>query len=716
MNNRFMVLPLVLASGVVFAQSTVELPSMTITGTQVDGAGLKLDVPVSTGSRLGLTARENPASVSVADGATIERTGARDFQEVANSLPGVVAADPPGFGGNIAYRGFSGVQVNQLYNGISLQSSAALRPVDSWIYDRVELIGGPSSFAHGSGSVGGTLNYVTKLATRENVPSEMRLRYGRFDRYELALGSNRALNAGPGARHYARVDFSSGGSNGFIDRQERSTDSLALSVLSDINPQLSHTLALEYLEDQEDSPYWGAPILNPRAGRQRIDRRNRFNNYNVEDGRYEQRVRWLRSITDYQVAPGNTLRNTFYHYQGQRDYRNLEAYAYNADNTAVSRSAALLQRHDQEMNGNRVEWMLNSTVLGLPSEWALGADVSRNRQTRFPLSINAVVDTVDPNDFEPGSFGAIPGITRELSRGRTNVVDNRAVFAENRLSLRPSLNLVSALRYDHIDWQVTNHRTVTPADPARFDRRWEALSGRLGLVWDITDSLMSYAQYSTSVQPPSGVLTSTSFTGVRDFDLSTGAQWEVGSKLDFLDGRGAATLALYRIVRKDFPVADPNVPGTSLPVGQQTSEGIELSASFRPTRRLLVEGNLGLVDARFDEFNESSGGFIVSRRGKTPSNTPDRVANLWLTYDFDRDWQAGVDARHVSSVYADNANTRWAPAYSLYGGFLRYRFADDNDLTLRMRNLTDKHYARFISQQYYVGEPRNVEMTLHLRF
>lgn len=29
------------------------------------------------------------------------------------------------------------------------------------------------------------------------------------------------------------------------------------SLLSDINERLSHTLAIEYLEEQEDSPDWG---------------------------------------------------------------------------------------------------------------------------------------------------------------------------------------------------------------------------------------------------------------------------------------------------------------------------------------------------------------------------------------------------------------------------------------------------------------------------
>ena len=72
----------------------------------------------------------------------------------------------------------------------------------------------------------------------------------------------------------------------------------------------------------------------------KIDKHNRFNNYNVADGRYEQRTIWARSIIDYRINDNTTLKNTLYHLDSQRDYRNLETYQYNADNSAVNRSTA----------------------------------------------------------------------------------------------------------------------------------------------------------------------------------------------------------------------------------------------------------------------------------------------------------------------------------------------------------------------------------------
>ncbi|MEQ6326869.1 TonB-dependent receptor [Pseudomonas chengduensis] len=696
---------------------TLTLPASTVSAVAAEpdeATGINLDKTIESGSRLNLSARENPASVSVADRATMERLGVRNFQDAANALPGVNASAPPGWGGYVAYRGFNGAQIGQLFNGINLQYGGSARPVGAWIYDRVELLGGPSSFLNGSGAVGGSLNYITKLASRDKDSLEGRVSYSRYDTWETAIGVNQALNEGDGPRHYARLDYSRTHTNGYIDRQENQAGNLAFSLLSDINDQLSHTLAIEYLEEQEDSPYWGSPVLQPLSGKLRIDKHNRFNNYNVEDGRYEQRTRWLRSITDYRLDDATQLRNTFYHYKGQRDYRNLERYRYNAANTEVTRSAAYRQRHDQEVNGDRFELTHAGDLFGLASDWAFGLEYSRNQQTNYPLSISANFDTVDPNGFDPGEFLDIPGMDAPRTKGRSTWTDTASAFVENRTRLTERLALISALRYDHIDFEVVEHVTRV-----ELDRRWDAFTGRVGLVYDLTDAVSLYTQYSTSAEPPGGTLTSASVAQVADFDLSTGRQIEVGSKFDFLDGRGSATAAAYRIVRKNISVPSSSVPNTTEQAGQQTSTGVELAASFKITPQLLAAGNFAWVRAEYDEFNENVGGVAVSRKGKNPVNIPERVANLWLTYDVAPDWQVGADARYVSSVYANTANTMWVPSYTVYGLFLKHDLDTHTELSARLRNLTDETYARFIHQsntQYYLGEPRSLEVAVQWRY
>lgn len=695
--------------------SAIELSATSIDASRAAPSGVQLDEPIRTGSKLGLTARQTPASVSVSDRSVIEQRGAKDTQDVINAMTGVNASANPGYGGFVSYRGFTQNQVTQLFNGINLGYSSATRPVDAWVIDRVELIGGPSSFLHGAGAVGGSINYISKLASRDQQTIDGRLRYGSFDDSEIAFGINQALASSPAeAHHFVRLDFSRGHSNGYIDRNERDTDSLALSLLSELTPDLTHTLAIEYQQDKEVSPYWGAPIL-PGRSTMKIDNGRRFENYNVADGRYEQRVRWLRSMLDYQISDATSVHNTLYHYDAQRDYRNLERYSYNAASN-VQRGSPYLQRYEQTVLGDRIELRHANTLHGLSSQWAMGVDYSRMRQDLYPTA-GSWSDVVDPDHFDPGSFGDIPGVNTGLTRQRHHQIDNRAVFAENRLQLTDRLALLTGLRYDYLEMQVDNYGTVSPTSPAYFERRWESLSGRVGLTYELTPSASVYLQYSTAADLPAGSLAAATYSNVGLFDLSKGEQWEAGSKFDFLEGRGAATIALYQIVRKDFTVRDSSNPNLTVQAGQQTSRGIELAGRFQVTPTLLAEANYAYVDAQYDEFNEAANGISVSRKGNAPVNVPANVGNLWLTYSFDTAWSMGVDGRYVGSVYADNANTLKAPAYTLFGAFARYQVDRNTALTARVRNLTDEVYAKqAYGLQYYMGAPRALELAMDVRF
>jgi len=58
---------------------------------------------------------------------------------------------------------------------------------------------------------------------------------------------------------------------------------------------------------------------------------------------------WLRSISDYRATPQTTIKNTFYRYIALHDFRNVEEYSCSADNNAIVRSTALIQRRDQQL-------------------------------------------------------------------------------------------------------------------------------------------------------------------------------------------------------------------------------------------------------------------------------------------------------------------------------------------------------------------------------
>lgn len=691
------------------------LPEVNVRDESAGPTGrLNLDAPSETASRLGLTARETPAAVTVVDRATIDARGAQDTQDILRAIPGVTAHNAPGSIG-VSYRGFSASSLSQLFNGINVQYTIAARPVDSWIYDRVEAIGGASSFLYGAGAVGGTINYITKVAERHDF-AEAQLRVGSYGLKEASFGINRRI-AGDGVQagsHYVRFDVNHRDTNSWTDGTRSRSTQVATSLLSDLGGGFSHLLAYENQDEHVDRPYWGTPLLNPIAGQLRIDPGIRFKNYNSADGIYAQRVQWLRSVADWRVSDSLQLKNTFYVYDALRDYRNVETYRYNASNTGVIRSSTLLQRHDQDVVGDRLEAVYKGHLAGRKSDWAGGIDVSRNRQTRFPNSISGTVSTVNPYNFTTENFFSIAGTSPNFNPDRDNKVTTIAAYLENRTALVPTLNLVTALRHESIDLHLTNRRVVTATAPASFNRTYHPTTGRIGLVWDFAPDANLYAQYATAADPPSGVLSTASFTDVaNNSSLTTGRQFEVGSKVDFWDKKGTATLAVYNITRKNISSQDPNNSALTVLVGEQSSKGVELAVGLQATPNWSVQGNVTYVDAKYEQYVQSG----VSLAGKTPTNTPSRVANLWSSYRFSPQWSGIVGVRYVSQVYADAANTLTWPSYTLLDLGLSYQVTKSVSVVGRIRNATDKIYAANAgTTQVYLGAPRTADITLRAAF
>ncbi|MCU0868980.1 MAG: TonB-dependent receptor, partial [Burkholderiales bacterium] len=197
-------------------------------------------------------------------------------------------------------------------------------------------------------------------------------------------------------------------------------------------------------------------------------------------------------------------------------------------------------------------------------------------------------------------------------------------------------------------------------------------------------------------------------------------QIEVSSKVDWLDGRGVATLAVYDIVRRNLAITDPLNAAAVLPVGEQSSRGVELNAAVRATPRLLLQGNAAYVDAQFDRFVESVGtpAVAVSRAGNTPLNVPSVVANAWATWTVAPGWDASVDVRHVGAVFTNTANTTSASAYTLLGASLAVQASRDTRVILRGRNLTDRVYAQWTTgaPMFFLGMPRTFEAVVQMQF
>ena len=181
------------------------------------------------------------------------------------------------------------------------------------------------------------------------------------------------------------------------------------------------------------------------------------------------------------------------------------------------------------------------------------------------------------------------------------------------------------------------------------------------------------------------------------FDLTPGRQIEAGAKQALANGRGEWAVAGYHIVKEKLLVPDPNNPTLRQQIGQQSSRGLEVSGAFTLGFGLRVDANVALLDARYDDFTEVVGGVLTSWVGNTPTNVPERVGSLWLTWNLPREFQVQGGMRYIGQRYLNNANTATTPSATVVDASIRRNLTSSMSIDLRATNLFDEFYLQSVS-------------------
>lgn len=664
---------------------------------------LNLKQPDSGGSRLQLTPLETPASIEVISGDTIRERGDHNVIDAITRAVGFSDSASPGNGGTaVTARGFSGHgSVMQLYDGSRLYvgSGTVTFPFDTWSVERIEVLHGPASVLYGEGAVGGAVNIVPKKPSRETA-FEGRIAYGSNDTRRAAFGATGAL----GETVAARFDISHNASNGWLDKNGDSENLMVAGALRwDITPALALTLAYDE-GHQQPVRYQGVPL---RDGH--LDSSLKDSNFNVEDSVLDYRDKWTRLNLVWAPNEKFSLTNEIYRLQSNRHWRNAESYAFQPSGL-VRRSSFLEILHDQEQIGNRFNAVFSHSIFGYENRVSAGFDINHvdfKHTNNSPYTEGPTPSLVDPYAPTPGYFSSIIPTTARFKSD----TDQHSLFFEDRFKLNERLALVAGARYDSA--RMDRKDLITPA--AGFDKNFYTASWRLGAVYNINPDFVVYGQYATGSDPLGALITTSA--AQADFDLSTAKQWEIGLKQSLAGGRGEWTLAYYDIVKKKLLSRDPDNPGVDVQVGQRSARGVEAALSFDLGAGWRVDANVAALRARFDDFQESVSGVLVSRDGNVPNGIPERTANLWLTYAFAPDWKADAGARYIGKRYSNTANTISVDSYTVVDAGLHWQTTAHIGTALRVYNLTDRIYTTSSnSTQWLLAQPRTYELAVDFRF
>ncbi|MEE4182008.1 TonB-dependent siderophore receptor [Pseudomonas viridiflava] len=688
------------------ASEQIELAPSTIRSTANEQESNALDAVTGAGSRLQLTALQTPASTSSLDGDEVRSRGDANVQQAVARSPGITAIGTPGDGGTaLSARGFTGQgSVMQLYDGSRMYSAmgTVTMPVDTWAIDRIEVLRGPASVLYGEGATGAVINVIPKKPFEGEIQNHLRLGYGSYDSRQAAIDSGGSLSD----QVSYRLNINQLNSNGWVDRGDSASTFFSGALHWQASDTLSYTLAHDGGR-QRPMNYFGVPMINGRYHEGLRDK-----NYNIQNDVQRYDDQWTRLTTDWQISDQVTSSNELYYLTSHRRWQNAENYNWDAATQQLSRSGYFSIKHNQEQVGDRQTFTFKHSLAGLESQSVLGMDVNR---IRFKLTNNSPYDDVnpagDPIDIENPASGRFQSASpySELFKSTTRQL---SVFGENRTLLTDQLSIITGVRRDYVNIERNALRDDSRTEKDLIGNNW-----KVGLVYALTPNSSTYAQYSTSTD---GVGSLVSLNpGQQQFDPATARQSEIGFKQALWDERLEWTLAAYHIVKKKLLTTDAGNPDLTQQVGQQSSNGLEASLKLQLPQDWTLTANAAFVRARYDQFDQSVAGVAVSRDGNTPVGVPKRTANLWLDKQLGSALQLGGGLRYVDSRYADIANTRELPAYTVADASLSWKALRNTTLGLQVRNLFDRQYAASQyneGQQWILGEPRSLYVTADLSF
>jgi len=705
------------------AETTDERSTATVTIQAGRERSVDLTDVATTGSRLDLQLKELPASVSVVTQELIQLTGARTALEAIESAVGMTGSIGVGSIPSYTTRGFSGNDITVMRDGIRQNTgSQSARPLDAFLFERIEVLKGPASLLYGEGAVGGAVNYVSKTAPRE-LTGEAFASHGSWDTYRAGIGVG-----GPTGIDdvYFRFDASHNSSDGFVNGSDYEYNAFAGDVRWELSDRTSLSLSATYLTDDLQS-YYGTPLVydavidnngvtsvrraNPATDtlvNPRIVRGTERLNYNIADNFVRAQNGFYRLI--FETKPGDewSLRNEAYAATQNLSWRNVESTVWNPASQLVERgSFFLIYRNDLQL-GNRLDLSWDGRIAGRRNRFVVGALYDDNDQTR-----NSGQPT--PTNISPVNVpltGFDQGVGPESTFIRTVGVVTRttAAYVENVFDATESLKVVGGLRFDRIEVE----RESFIGAPF-FSKSYSPVTGRLGLVYSITPATNVYASYSRAAQPVSQLVSLTA--AQSDFSLQKGAQLEIGLKTSLWDERGDLTVALYDIEKNDLLTSTiiDNVRLNSQ-IGAQVSQGAEIALSLAPASGWRIEGNLAWTwKAEYEDFNENLGTGVISRSGNRSPGIPEVVAGLFVVRDMGA-WSFNTGVRHVGDRWANTNNSIEADGYTTVDAAVMYRW-NRVVATLRGRNLTDEVYTSGSSALTpRLAEPRSAEISLKYSF
>ncbi|WP_416757483.1 TonB-dependent siderophore receptor [Roseateles sp. So40a] len=656
-------------------------------------------VASNSATRLALSPRETPQSVTVVTRARMDDFGLLNANDVLASTTGVsvdvVETDRTYFNA----RGFdiSNFQVDGV--GLPFTNGDQLGDIDTALFDRVEVLRGANGLLSSTGNPAATVNYVRKRPT-SSFQGAVGLTLGSWNKKRVEGDVSGPLNDAGTLRGRAIVMAQRNES--FMDNYALSKNLAAGLLEASLSPRTTLTLGLSRQANRPEGTAWGGLPLNYADGSP--------TDYPRSTAAAPRWSHWDNTDTTGFVELAHALGGGW-NAKAMASYRTLKA-----DGKLFSISGAL---PDRTTGAGTESWLSTQVtdetqklfdasasgpfeLLGRRHDLVVGVNTARvHNEASYQRGAGNGTAIIAPD-----GWGNYPEPAWNGGTGSADFVNRReSIYALARLNLADPWKLLLGLNHTRMRSEGLGFRAVP-----RVYKETETVP-YLGTVVDLDAHHSLYASTTTIVNPQTQVDANQALLGPIK-----GRNVELGAKGEWMNGELNGSFAVFRTTQNNlaeyagfdadggfsyYRRIDATAKGFELELSGRLSPDWDLSAGYTQLR---IEDATG-ADARTFVPRRTA---RVSARYRVPA-LPALKLGATLRWQSDIHRVNGTQTAPDGSVIIARQS-----AYAVLGLMARYDFSDRLSAHLLLNNVTDRKYlASLYWDQSLLGAGRNGQLTLN---
>jgi len=680
--------------------SRLELSSTTISGkapgSTTEGTGSYTAYSSSSSTRLNLTQKQTPQSVTVMTRQRLDDQKLNNLTDVLEASPGI-AVTRAGLGTeNDSYwsRGFQ-IQ-NFEIDGVPTSTRMDNYTQSTAMYDRVEIVRGATGLISGMGNPSATINLIRKRPTAQAQVS-LTAEAGSWDRYGTGVDVSGPLTETGTVRGRLVVDYKT--EQAWIDRFKQDSQLIYGISEFDLSDSTLLTAGFSYQKTQVDSPLRGGYQTLFSNGEKTHAQRSLNTapkwSYNDHD-----QTNYFTSI-EHQFDNGWSGKIEYGHTENKFD----EFFSFtigSLDQATGSGGTLLPVRWSGTPRQDNLDAYLTGPFSAFGREHELITGITA---TDYEEHTPNYGDWLRDYGFQVPDYRTWNGDSPKPATpvlGKGSIREKQyAAYLTSRLHITDDLSLILGGRLT--DWKRDTDTNVYGEGTSSVkERETGVFIPYAGVVYDLDENWALYASYTKIFNPQASY--------VRDINRKAlppleGKGYEVGIKGSFYDEQLNVSLALFQLEQDNLAVWQSDTQAYRIEQSAKT-QGVELEINGE-----LAEGWQASAGYAYSVTTDADDKRIVTTLPRhmfktfTSYRLPGMLDKVTVGGGFNWQTKTGEDLHYYQQG-----------SYAVANLMARYDLSKNLSATVNLNNVFDReYYARVYSEGMY-GAPRNVMTSLKYNF